>query len=91
MKADATYSPLCTLNHVASDVWVVDGAIIWFGQVWPKRPFPTRMTVVPGQQLAHPLADTAPESLAREVVALGKHLDHRPHPLHSGGYRTGAY
>lgn len=73
MKVDATYSPLCTLKRVAPDIWVVDGPIIRFGSLWPRIPFPTRMTMVrmPGDRLLIHAPTPLPASLAHEVVACG--------------------
>ena len=71
MNADAVYSPLCTLKPVAPEVWVIDGPIIRFGPLWPKIPFPTRMTVIrlaDGRLLIHspvPLAAGLMEELSR--------------------------
>lgn len=74
MKADATYSPLCKLKHVAPDVWVVDGPIIRFGPPWLKMPFPTRMTVLrlPGERLLIHSPTPLPGSLAGDVAELGR-------------------
>lgn len=74
MKTDATYPPLCKLKPIAPDVWVVDGPIIRFGPLWPKIPFPTRMTVVrlPGEKLLIHSPTPLPASLARDVAELGR-------------------
>jgi hypothetical protein len=42
----ATYPPLGTLKLVAEGVWIADGPVIRFGMLWPKMPFPTRMTII---------------------------------------------
>src|SRR5262249_27725694 len=66
-----TYPPLNTLKKVAEDVWIVDGPVIRFGPVWPRMPFPTRMTVIrvkDAELLVHsptPLTDELRTEIAR--------------------------
>jgi hypothetical protein len=74
MTADPTYPPLNRLKSVAKDVWIVDGPVIRFGMLWPKMPFPTRITIIRlagGDLFIHSPTPLPPE-LGEDIKSIGR-------------------